>query len=122
MSARFSDYVCHIAEFSPPWSPNAFNSLGTLYHIKKFISYNKVPKCQMSYMAVIDSDIEPRSYKQAMQDLQWRVVMAIEIRHSNSVVLGQFKISLQENTLLIVNESLKSRGQLMVPLNVIKLV
>ncbi|PKI70924.1 hypothetical protein CRG98_008657 [Punica granatum] len=72
------DYVCHTAMAnSLPVCPN---SSGTPYPFHNYLSYTGATDKYISFLAALDSDVEPRSYKKAARDSRWRAAMAEELR------------------------------------------
>ncbi|PKI72020.1 hypothetical protein CRG98_007566 [Punica granatum] len=79
-----NDFVSHTARCfdSPPLitSPTPFHSSGTSHPLEHFLTYLDIDATQLSFLAAIDSDTEPRTYLEAPKDPRWRLAMADEIR------------------------------------------
>ncbi|PKI49187.1 hypothetical protein CRG98_030423 [Punica granatum] len=56
------------------------NSLGTPYPLRNYLSYTGATNKYISFLATLDSDVEPRSYKEAARDPRWQATMAEELR------------------------------------------
>ncbi|PKI59596.1 hypothetical protein CRG98_020005 [Punica granatum] len=50
------------------------------YPIEKFINYSSLSNQHRAFLTAIDSDREPTSYREVIQDKRWRDAMAEEIR------------------------------------------
>lgn len=70
-----------------------------VHPIGKYISYKIFSKSHLAFLAALDSDNEPRNYKEAMKDDCWRKAMAEEIQALEDMGLGPFKIYLKEKDL-----------------------
>ncbi|PKI70166.1 hypothetical protein CRG98_009454 [Punica granatum] len=79
---RFKDFIVHITrrETPSPTLPISSDSSGTSYPIKRFVDYSNISYHHKVFLAVIDSDKEPTSYREAVKDRSWRIAMAEEIR------------------------------------------
>ncbi|PKI60126.1 hypothetical protein CRG98_019470, partial [Punica granatum] len=79
---HFKDFIVHTARHKTP-PPSSFistDSSGTSYPIEKFIDYSGISDHHRAFLAAIDSDSEPTSYREAVKDQRWRIAMAEEIR------------------------------------------
>ncbi|PKI79314.1 hypothetical protein CRG98_000259, partial [Punica granatum] len=74
------EFVTHIATHYPPYSPIPPKSSGTPYPIEAYLARTNSPNFDLFYMAAIDSDTEPKTYREAVRDPRWRTAMAEEIR------------------------------------------
>ncbi|PKI76050.1 hypothetical protein CRG98_003600 [Punica granatum] len=59
---------------------NIRNSSGMSYPIEKFVDYLNISYHHKAFLAAIDSDKEPTSYREAVRDRRWRIAMAKEIK------------------------------------------
>ncbi|PKI63865.1 hypothetical protein CRG98_015748 [Punica granatum] len=50
------------------------------YPIERFVDYSNISNTHRAFLAAIDSDREPTSYREAVRDRKWRDAMAEEIR------------------------------------------
>lgn len=77
------DYVCNTA-LDPPsssaCSPAQSPISGTVHSIHNHLSYTTASARHLSFLAALDSDTEPTSYKQALSHPLWREAMTEEIR------------------------------------------
>lgn len=64
----------------PSLNATPAKSSGTVYPIKKYVSYNNFSKSHLAFFAALDLESEPRTYKEAMRDACWRRAMADEIQ------------------------------------------
>ncbi|PKI73819.1 hypothetical protein CRG98_005803 [Punica granatum] len=53
---------------------------GTPYSFRDYLSYTSATDKYVSFLAALDSDEEPRSYKEAARDPRWQAAMAKELR------------------------------------------
>ncbi|PKI38709.1 hypothetical protein CRG98_040900 [Punica granatum] len=79
---HFKDFVVHTARHKTPplGSFISTDSSGTSYPIENFINYSGISDHHRAFLAAIDSDREPMSYREAVKDQRWRIAMADEIR------------------------------------------
>lgn len=75
------DYVVHTALYNPPsHTPALAESSGTSHPIERYLCYAGIANHHKGFLAAIDSDIEPQSYREAILDPRWNAAMAEEIR------------------------------------------
>lgn len=76
-----SDYICHSARTSDPISalPTPSVSSGMRFPIANFVQYNKFSNGHRNFVAAITSNVEPRTYKEAVREERWRKAMQNEI-------------------------------------------
>ncbi|PKI36537.1 hypothetical protein CRG98_043090, partial [Punica granatum] len=76
------DYVCHTAmiESSSIGLTESQNSSGTPYPLRNYLSYTGATDKYISFLATLDLDVEPRSYREAARDPRWQEAMAKELR------------------------------------------
>ncbi|PKH47914.1 hypothetical protein CRG98_050403 [Punica granatum] len=74
------DFVTHIATHYPPCSLIPPKPSGTPYPIETYLARVVSSNFDLSYLAAIDSDVEPKTYREAVCDPRWRTAMAEEIR------------------------------------------
>ncbi|PKH81485.1 hypothetical protein CRG98_050012, partial [Punica granatum] len=76
------DFVCNTVAVRPPrsTSPTPSFSSGKSTSLEHYLSYSKFTNRHFAYTAALDSDVEPRSYKEAFKDPRWHAAMLEEIR------------------------------------------
>ena len=80
-SVRLKDYVTHsIKSGSSMRSPFQSNSLGTLYPIANYVSYDKLSLMHRSFLANITARHEPTIYAETKKEECWRDAMRKEIQ------------------------------------------
>ncbi|PKI67935.1 hypothetical protein CRG98_011531 [Punica granatum] len=79
---HFKDLIVHTARHKnpSPVSPTSLHSSGMSYPIERFIDYSNISNNHKAFIAAIDSDREPTSYRVAVRDRRWWDAMAEEIR------------------------------------------
>ena len=60
-------------------SPVASSTLGTLYPLSSFLSYDKLSPSHKHFCNMISTAVEPKSYGQAALNPRWRDAMAAKI-------------------------------------------
>ncbi|KAL9413753.1 hypothetical protein AB3S75_027454 [Citrus x aurantiifolia] len=77
-----NDYHCKLAlcDLSSPTSSSCLVSKSLHYPIHHYLSYDKFSPSYRSFLASISSTTEPKSFKQAMLDENWRNAMSEEIK------------------------------------------
>ena len=60
-------------------SSTSSDSPGASYSITHYVNFDKFSTQHRSFLANITAGVEPRSFKEAMQDEGWRAAMASEI-------------------------------------------
>ncbi|PKI37724.1 hypothetical protein CRG98_041875 [Punica granatum] len=81
VSSMIMSHTLLIVQNLPPIiSPTSSDSLGTSHPLEHYLNYSNIDAIQLSFLAAIDSDMEPRTYSEAAKDLRWRLAMADEIR------------------------------------------
>lgn len=80
-SVLLRDFVTHTVQSSSPseCSSPSTSSSGTSYPIAHYVNCNKFSPRHRTFLAAITEGIEPRSFKEAMQDEGWRKAMQKEI-------------------------------------------
>ena len=80
-SVLLRDFVTHTVQSSSPseCSSSSTSSSGTPYPIAHYVNCNKFSPRHRVFLAAITEGIEPRSFKEAMQDEGWREAMQKEI-------------------------------------------
>ena len=80
-SVRLKDYVTHTIKSGPlVRSPFQSNSLGTLYPIANYVSYDKLSLMHRSFLANITARHEPTIYAETKKEECWRDAMRKEIQ------------------------------------------
>ncbi|XP_021771703.1 uncharacterized protein LOC110735827 [Chenopodium quinoa] len=76
-------YIAHtISILSPSTSQSSWStpcSSGTPYSLTNFVNYDKFSLRHRAFIAAVDTVVEPRNFKEAMQDEGWREAMQKEI-------------------------------------------
>ncbi|PKI73561.1 hypothetical protein CRG98_006142 [Punica granatum] len=75
-----NDFVSHTARCFDSTSPTPSHTPGTSHPLEHYLTYSNINAAQLSFLAAIDSDTEPRNYSEAAKDPRWRLAMAEEIR------------------------------------------
>ena len=80
-SVLLRDFVTHTVQSSSPseCSSSSTSSSDTPYPIAHYVNCNKFSPRHRVFLAAITEGIEPRSFKEAMQDEGWREAMQKEI-------------------------------------------
>ncbi|PKI38686.1 hypothetical protein CRG98_040923 [Punica granatum] len=81
---HFKDFIVptvHAARLTPPSSssPPSSTSSGTWHPIERFVAYSGFSDPHLTYPSALDSNVEPRTYREAAQDPCWHVAMKVEI-------------------------------------------
>ncbi|PKI64427.1 hypothetical protein CRG98_015152 [Punica granatum] len=76
------DFKCNTVVTQSPRSisPAPSFSSGKSTSLEHYLSYSKFTDRHFAYTAALDSDVEPKSYKEAFRDPRWRAAMNEEIR------------------------------------------
>ncbi|PKI53927.1 hypothetical protein CRG98_025721 [Punica granatum] len=79
---HLKDFIVHTARHeNPSPSPStSLNSSSMFYTIQRFIDYSNVSKHHKVFLAAIDFNKEPTTYREAVWDQRWRTAMAEEVR------------------------------------------
>lgn len=77
--ARFNDYVVKLPPLIGQTSPAANQESSTVHSIANFVSYEKFSDSHKAFLAAISLNDEPKTFKQAVQDKNWREAMKREI-------------------------------------------
>lgn len=83
-STRFQDYVINTVTAIPTLTPSLPSSTpqlssGSLFPLSDYLSYDRICPMHCSYLVALASNIEPRSFKEAMKHKVWRDYMKSEI-------------------------------------------
>lgn len=75
-----SDYICHSAYSTHPTStsPSHSSSSGTRFPIANFVTYDNFCSTHRQFLANVTNNVEPRTYKEVVQESRWRVSMQSE--------------------------------------------
>nr|TKR74636.1 hypothetical protein D5086_0000293290 [Populus alba] len=74
------DYICNqVTSPKPSLASSSGSSKGTRYPLCNFLSYHRYSPQLCSYTAIINQDIEPRSYTKAASLPQWQAAMQSEL-------------------------------------------
>ncbi|PKI72486.1 hypothetical protein CRG98_007089 [Punica granatum] len=80
---KYKDFICHTATHASNKTlspPQPSTTTGTSYLIENYFSYSGTSISQLSSLATIDSDIEPKAHQEAHRDSRWCAAMAEEVR------------------------------------------
>ncbi|XP_076888172.1 uncharacterized protein LOC143538502 [Bidens hawaiensis] len=77
---HFRDFHVNLPPSIDPTRAVASQDSSTVYPLSNYISYDKFSKSHKIFLAAIESNDEPKSFNQAMQDEKWRDAMKKEIR------------------------------------------
>ncbi|KAK1440796.1 hypothetical protein QVD17_06628 [Tagetes erecta] len=77
---RLGDFVVDLPPSIDHALPTANQQPSTVHSLAHFISYNKFSNNHKAFLAAISSTDEPKTFKQAVQDENWRKAMEKEIR------------------------------------------
>ncbi|XP_076910204.1 uncharacterized protein LOC143567765 [Bidens hawaiensis] len=78
--ARLKDYVVNLPPSIDQASPDSSEQSSTIYPIANFISYDKFSDLHKAFLTAISINDEPKTFKQAAQDENWRDAMKKEIQ------------------------------------------
>ncbi|KAJ0568794.1 putative RNA-directed DNA polymerase [Helianthus annuus] len=78
--ARLNDYVVHLPPSIDQSQPDSDQGSSTVHPIANFISYDKFTNSHKAFLSAISSNDEPKSFKQAVQNPNWKEAMKREIR------------------------------------------
>ncbi|KAL2940785.1 Retrovirus-related Pol polyprotein from transposon TNT 1-94 [Bienertia sinuspersici] len=78
---HLKDYICHSARYSPPISTslNSSVSSGTRFPIANYVQYSNFSSSHNAFLAAVTTNVEPRTFKEAVQEERWRRAMQVEI-------------------------------------------
>lgn len=76
-----SDYICHSAYSTHPTStsPSHSSSSGTRFPIANFVTYDNFCSTHRHFLANVTTNVEPRTFKEVVQESRWRVSMQFEV-------------------------------------------
>ncbi|XP_076952355.1 uncharacterized protein LOC143626062 [Bidens hawaiensis] len=78
--ARLNDYVVNLPPSIDQASPESSQKPSTVYPISNFISYDKFSDSHKAFLTTITLNDEPKTFKQAVQNENWREAMKKEIQ------------------------------------------
>ena len=80
------DYFCYNVEASDPSLASCYqkDSSSTPYPLVDYIKCQNFSSSHRAYLAAITKNVEPRYYKEVVQDSRWRQAMAEEIHASEA--------------------------------------
>ena len=79
--SRLNDFVVQVPpSIKHPTSTSNQDTITVRYPVSNFVSYDKFSTNHKAFLASITNNDEPKSFKQAAQDVRWREAMQKEIK------------------------------------------